>query len=321
LDAVATDRMMWTGQQQVMTPVEDEKAFGGESHLSCPVSPLAMTHPVAIPTVEALVPQPGNSSWPSPVGGAQVAAQPFTFGGAPAPTAVCKARVPATVATSSPFAAPAISTDGPDGVEALSGRKARAQGSSAMRVWEYEEDQMLLEAVKRYGKRWRAIARHFPDRTEAMCRNRYTRIYAPHRPEMKGWKPSVNRCNACGMLKKGHSCAAKGNLFVNASTTDADSFAIRDAGASSTICEEVAEELVQAPAVAPVPLPTPIVGSDSLPSPAPAVALEPVPLLTMGSGERIAISDLFHLTTDSPALRSGEAQQPFGAAVIVAEGA
>jgi len=95
--------------------------------------------------------------------------------------------------------------------------KASRPSSSSMRVWEYEEDQMLLAAVAKMGKRWRAIARLFPDRSEAMCRNRYTRIFAPHRPEMKGWKPSVNRCNACGQYKKGHSCASKGKLFVNAS--------------------------------------------------------------------------------------------------------
>ena len=98
--------------------------------------------------------------------------------------------------------------------DATSKASSKAKPSSTnMRVWEYDEDQMLLAAVQKLGKRWRAISRLFPDRSEAMCRNRFTRIYAPHRPEMKGWKPSVNRCNACGQYKKGHSCSAKNKLF------------------------------------------------------------------------------------------------------------
>jgi len=111
-----------------------------------------------------------------------------------------------------------LPTDIPDDMTQGPAKKPRANRatSGAMRVWEYEEDQALLAAVSKFGKRWREIARLFHNRSEAMCRNRYTRIFAPHRPEMKGWKPSVNRCNACGQLKKGHSCAAKGKLFVNA---------------------------------------------------------------------------------------------------------
>mmetsp|Transcript_27567 Transcript_27567/g.70243 ORF Transcript_27567/g.70243 Transcript_27567/m.70243 type:complete len:285 (+) Transcript_27567:369-1223(+) len=123
------------------------------------------------------------------------------------------------VSPAQPMEAPwAATSEAPIVVEAAAAPAKRVPRASAasMRVWEYEEDQILLAAVAKYGKRWRAIARLFSDRTEAMCRNRYTRIFAPHRPEMKGWKPCVNRCNACGQYKKGHSCSAKGKLFVGA---------------------------------------------------------------------------------------------------------
>jgi len=81
---------------------------------------------------------------------------------------------------------------------------------SAMRAWDYEEDAQLILAVQKMGRRWMVIAATFPDRTEAMCRNRYARMSAPKRA---GAKPR-NRCNACGELKKGHSCRAR-NMVIN----------------------------------------------------------------------------------------------------------
>ena len=39
-------------------------------------------------------------------------------------------------------------------------------------------------------------------RTDAMCRNRYTRIKAP----MKAGVECKNRCKRCGQMKRGHTC-------------------------------------------------------------------------------------------------------------------
>jgi len=91
---------------------------------------------------------------------------------------------------------------------------AIAPTDKKMSLWTYDEDAKLRAAVQNYGNRWRKIAGIFPDRTEAMCRNRYTRMLAPNRPNMKNWKQPRNRCNACGELKKGHSCKEKARLFA-----------------------------------------------------------------------------------------------------------
>lgn len=84
----------------------------------------------------------------------------------------------------------------------------------SMSQWSFEEDQALLQGIAHFGKRWKKIAEHIPHRTEAMCRNRFIRMEAPRRPEMKGYKVSKNRCNYCGALKKGHSCKAKAETFI-----------------------------------------------------------------------------------------------------------
>ena len=43
-------------------------------------------------------------------------------------------------------------------------------------AWECEEDAMLVRAIERLGPRWKLIARLFPDRTDAMCRCRWSRL-------------------------------------------------------------------------------------------------------------------------------------------------
>ena len=46
-------------------------------------------------------------------------------------------------------------------------------------------------------------------RSDAMCRNRYARLMAPHRPGVK----CTNYCKLCGQLKRGHTCTnASGTL-------------------------------------------------------------------------------------------------------------
>lgn len=74
-----------------------------------------------------------------------------------------------------------------------------------MRNWEPEEDATLLDFIGENGSRWKAIAKLLPGRTEAMCRNRYQRIQAPSR----GTVECVNKCTACGQLKRGHTCPVR----------------------------------------------------------------------------------------------------------------
>lgn len=85
-----------------------------------------------------------------------------------------------------------------------------------MRPWEYDEDVILVDAIERLGKRWKDIAALFPARTDAMCRNRWARMQAPSRTESKRWRAPRNKCNVCGAIKKGHSCAQKAALAINA---------------------------------------------------------------------------------------------------------
>jgi len=84
-----------------------------------------------------------------------------------------------------------------------------------MRPWEYDEDVILIDAIERLGKRWKDIAALFPARTDAMCRNRWARMQAPSRTESKRWRAPRNKCNVCGAIKKGHSCAQKAALAIN----------------------------------------------------------------------------------------------------------
>lgn len=90
-------------------------------------------------------------------------------------------------------------------------KSRRGRAGSEMKAWTEEEDNKLKAYVKVYGPRWRTISRLFPDRTEAMCRNRYGRMEALNRTDLSSWRPAVNRCNKCGQIKKGHTCTVTGN--------------------------------------------------------------------------------------------------------------
>ena len=72
------------------------------------------------------------------------------------------------------------------------------------RAWDPEEDAQLLAAIERIGFHWKAVAKALEStgRTDAMCRNRYTRIKAP----MKAGVECKNRCKRCGQMKRGHTC-------------------------------------------------------------------------------------------------------------------
>jgi hypothetical protein len=53
-------------------------------------------------------------------------------------------------------------------------RKARC-------IWKLEEDAKLIAAVKKYGKRWVAVAALFPSRTNLLCRQRWVNHLDPRR--------------------------------------------------------------------------------------------------------------------------------------------
>jgi len=73
------------------------------------------------------------------------------------------------------------------------------------RPWEPEEDDALLQAIKQVGFKWSEVMDLVGSgRTQAMCRNRYQRMMAPS----KG-KAQTNRCTACGLPKRGHTCKAR----------------------------------------------------------------------------------------------------------------
>jgi hypothetical protein len=47
------------------------------------------------------------------------------------------------------------------------------------RHWNVEEDTKLIEAVKKHGKKWLAVAAMVPGRTDKQCRNRWTQVIDP----------------------------------------------------------------------------------------------------------------------------------------------
>ncbi|CAN6649355.1 hypothetical protein TRVA0_023S01970 [Trichomonascus vanleenenianus] len=51
--------------------------------------------------------------------------------------------------------------------------------SNRLRQWSPEEDQLLLDLVKKYGTRWRTIANEMDGRTGLTCRNRWRKIVSP----------------------------------------------------------------------------------------------------------------------------------------------
>jgi hypothetical protein len=56
--------------------------------------------------------------------------------------------------------------------------------------WNGEEDAKLIDAVKKHGKKWVAIATLVPGRTDIQCRQRWTQTLDPSNGKNKGrWKP------------------------------------------------------------------------------------------------------------------------------------
>jgi hypothetical protein len=57
----------------------------------------------------------------------------------------------------------------------------RKEGKSRCVSWKPEEDAELVEAVKKYGKHWVAVAALFPGRTNQLCRQRWVNHLDPDR--------------------------------------------------------------------------------------------------------------------------------------------
>jgi len=72
-----------------------------------------------------------------------------------------------------------------------------------MEAWTTEEDRLLLHLIHVHGTSWKVIDGSFPSRTVASIRNRYQRIVNGSKHVGK------NRCQRCGMIKRGHICQGR----------------------------------------------------------------------------------------------------------------
>ena len=83
---------------------------------------------------------------------------------------------------------------------------------ASMRTWDPEEDDICLAILDTSGKTWKQCVKELASfgysRTTASVRNRYGRIAKAKREHEEG-KAHKNRCKACGLPKKGHTCRAK----------------------------------------------------------------------------------------------------------------
>jgi hypothetical protein len=73
----------------------------------------------------------------------------------------------------------------------------------------YEEDQVLLHHVAKFGTTWEACARKIPRRTANAVKNRHARL-------LKGFcsDSKIYSCRMCGVSKRGHVCLAR-SYFKN----------------------------------------------------------------------------------------------------------
>lgn len=80
-----------------------------------------------------------------------------------------------------------------------------------MKVWDPEEDKVILEMVERIGNKWAEIVKHLPGRTVSSVRNRYQRIQKGIQMRERG-AVMKNKCHSCGQPKRGHICTAKARI-------------------------------------------------------------------------------------------------------------
>lgn len=86
-------------------------------------------------------------------------------------------------------------------------------GKQEMVPWMPDDDLKLVELYQQYGPRWRLVTLHFPGRTVASVRNRHLRVQGAAKIRREGGV-TRNRCQLCGLPKKGHICQKKMGTIV-----------------------------------------------------------------------------------------------------------
>ena len=171
----------------------------------------------------------------------------LTLPAAPSPLPTASAPWAADASDDTLDARALLSFSDPGGARAAD--EPSPKGSAQGTTWLAEEDTALLAAVKEHGTRWKVIrdvmAHLGTGRSDAMCRNRYARLMAPHRPNVK----CTNYCKLCGQLKRGHTCTnASGDpsLLPPSSRSSATALARRQAAASAQSISPLPVKLVEA---------------------------------------------------------------------------
>jgi hypothetical protein len=84
------------------------------------------------------------------------------------------------------------------------------ENDAAQKVWEPEEDKIILKNVQQEGPKWKQIVKALPGRTASSVRNRWQRIEKGHRLREEEVEYGVEyrkyRCHVCGEPKRGHVC-------------------------------------------------------------------------------------------------------------------
>lgn len=77
------------------------------------------------------------------------------------------------------------------------------------RKWEWHEDMHIKKMVEKHGLNWTRILKGLPnDRTLSAVRNRWQRMINQRNLKKR------NRCQICGLLKRGHSCRGTQNKEI-----------------------------------------------------------------------------------------------------------
>jgi len=77
-----------------------------------------------------------------------------------------------------------------------------------MKAWDPEEDTIILQMLDELGPKWSQIVKRLPGRTVSSVRNRWQRIDKGRKLREAG-QESKNRCQQCGLPKRGHVCMAR----------------------------------------------------------------------------------------------------------------
>jgi hypothetical protein len=90
-----------------------------------------------------------------------------------------EASVPTTYVIDSRILGVTVPALPPPPLPAPAAPLASAAASRAPRRWKVEEDAKLIEAVKKHGNDWFAVAAMVPGRTNVQCRYRWVNYLAP----------------------------------------------------------------------------------------------------------------------------------------------